>query len=205
MKHSNAHGAVGATRQSPVLFLDRDGTLNIDIGPKYVSEPHEMLLIPGAGKATVAARKAGFKIAMITNQAGVAKGLTRPDAFPAIHRRLEELIAREAGEKDFRFDDIRVCMHHPNDQCSCRKPGHTNLLDSMALLEADPERSFFVGDRETDLICAKRAGVRAILVRTGHGAKVEADLAKWPEADPVGVVDSLAQAVELAIRLSAAV
>jgi histidinol-phosphate phosphatase family protein len=191
--------------KNPVLFLDRDGTINIDIGPKYVSEPHEILLIPGAGRAIITAVQAGFKIAMITNQAGVAKGFTRADAFPAIHGRLEELIAREGGAKSFRFDDVRVCMHHPDDKCACRKPEIQNLADSIAKLDADLSRSFFIGDKETDLICAKRVGLRSILVRTGHGKKVEAELAKWPEADPCGVVDGLAQAVELATRLSAAV
>lgn len=189
------------TGKNPVLFLDRDGTVNVDIGPKYVSEPHEILLIPGAGKAVVAAQKAGFKIAIITNQAGVAKGFTKPEAFVGIHGRLQELIAREAGVKSFQFDDVRVCMHHPDDKCGCRKPEVQNLLDSIKLLNADVSRSFFIGDRETDLLCAKRAGLRAILVRTGHGKKVEAELSKFPDADPCGIVDSLTQAVELAARI----
>lgn len=188
-----------------VLFLDRDGTINIDIGPKYVSEPSQIALIPGSGRAIVAAQKSGFKIGIITNQAGVAKGFTKPEAFAAIHARLEQLIALEAGVASFKFDDIRICMHHPNDQCGCRKPKSQMLEEALSSLTADHERSFFIGDKETDLICARRAGIRSILVRTGHGAQTETDLAKFPDADPCGVVDALSQAVELAIRLRNAV
>lgn len=191
--------------KNAVLFLDRDGTINIDIGPKYVSDPSQILLIPGAGHAIVAAQKAGFKIGIITNQAGVAKGFTKPEAFARIHARLEQLIAQEAQVGSFKFDDIRICMHHPDEKCRCRKPQSQMLEEALSTLDADKERSFFIGDKETDLMCARRGGIRSILVRTGHGSKVEVALASFPDADPSGVVDALPQAVELAIRLRNAV
>src|SRR5437868_1406728 len=96
----------------PVLFLDRDGTINVDMGSKeYLSDPSKTKLIPGAGSAILSAKQAGFQIAIITNQAGVAKGKTPKEVLPLIHRRLEELIAEEAGVEEFQFDDIRICMH----------------------------------------------------------------------------------------------
>ena len=92
---------------SPVLFLDRDGTINVDMGSDYLNSPEKTKLIPGAGSGIIKAKKAGFKIAVITNQAGIAKGKTPKDALPLIHSRLEELIAQEAQVEGYHFDDIR--------------------------------------------------------------------------------------------------
>lgn len=185
----------------PVLFLDRDGTINVDIGPEYVSRPEQLKLIDGAARAIAEARRAGFRIAIITNQAGVAKGKTPREALPIVHRHLETLIAGEANLTDFRFDDVRVCMHHPDEKCGCRKPKTEMLKASMSALGADPARSFFVGDKDTDLVCASRMGIRSILVRTGHGAKTEQEIQGSKEAAPISVVDTLTDAVALAINL----
>lgn len=188
-------------KKNSVLFLDRDGTINIDMGPEYLSDPAKVQLIEGAGKAIIKAKKAGFKIAIITNQAGVAKGKTPKEALPLIHKRLEAMIAEEAGVKDFAFDDIRICMHHPDDKCACRKPGVKMLEEAMEKLHADLGDSFFVGDKDTDILCANRMHIRSILVRTGHGTATEIELDGMPLAGLVGAVDSLTDAVELAIRL----
>lgn len=186
----------------PVLFLDRDGTINVDIGPEYISRPEQLKLIPGVAKAIVAAVKAGFGVAVLTNQAGVAKGKTPAEALPIVHRHLEKLVASEAGLSDFRFDDLRVCMHHPNDRCQCRKPETHMLEESIMMLGADVARSFFVGDKMSDLQCATRVGMRSILVLTGHGRETEAEC-REPDAKakPAGVVPTLTEAVSLATEL----
>lgn len=182
---------------NPTLFLDRDGTINIDMGPRYLSSPEGVKMIPGAGAAVLRARAAGFKISVITNQAGVAKGLTPAGSLPLIHSRIEELI-----DPAFRFDDIQICAHHPDEKCKCRKPEVGLLEASIKKLEADVSRSFFVGDKCSDLLCANRMGVPAILVLTGHGFEAQAELRDSPELPrPVGIVPSLAEAVELALRL----
>jgi histidinol-phosphate phosphatase family protein len=191
------------TAKNPVLFLDRDGTINIDLGPQYISDPLQARLIPGAGKAIVRAAGHGFKIAVITNQAGVAKGHTPKEALPGIHKRIEGLIAEEAGVSQFQFDDVRVCTHHPDEKCACRKPGVQLLEESIKELNADPGRSFFVGDKMSDLVCASRGGVRPILVLTGHGFETEAEL-KMAGRDAVktaGIVKTLTEAVDLAAKL----
>lgn len=186
---------------TPVLFLDRDGTVNVDMGKSYLNHPDKTLLIPGAGRAILKAKNAGFKIGIITNQAGVAKGFTPKENLPLIHQKLEGLIAREAGVSDFRFDDIRMCMHHPDEKCRCRKPEVQMLEEAIAALNADVKRSFFIGDKETDLLCGDRLGVRSILVRTGNGAEAERLLPTLPKMNHfLGVADSLTEAVELALR-----
>ncbi|MBI3544098.1 MAG: HAD family hydrolase [Deltaproteobacteria bacterium] len=187
--------------KNPVLFLDRDGTINVDIGPLYISHPEQAKLIPGAGQAIVKARAEGFRVAIITNQAGVAKGKTPKEALPVVHAHLEKLIADAAGVAEFAFDDVRVCIHHPDEKCRCRKPETQLLEESIKKLDADPARSFFVGDKSSDLICAARMGVRSILVLTGHGMETEAECRDSTEARPMGVVPTLTEAVELAIRL----
>ncbi len=190
-----------ANKKNPVLFLDRDGTINVDIGPAYISEPSLMKLVPGAGLAIIRARDAGFRIAVITNQAGVAKGKTPKESLPVVHRHLETLIAAEAGLADFKFDDLRACIHHPDDKCRCRKPETLMLEQLIASLDADVARSFLVGDNRSDLLCADRMQVRSILVRTGHGARTEAEIQTTPISRLAGVVPTLSEAVELAIRL----
>ncbi|MEW6056196.1 MAG: HAD family hydrolase [Bdellovibrionota bacterium] len=189
------------SKNHPTLFLDRDGTVNIDIGPRYINDPKDASLIPGAAQAIIRARDAGFKIALVTNQAGVAKGFTAKENLPIVHRRIEELIRQESGVSRFAFDDIQVCVHHPDERCKCRKPETQMLEASIGKLGTEIERSFFVGDKSSDLICAHRMGMRSILVRTGHGNETAEELSSLPGIEPVGIVPTLAEAVDLAIRL----
>jgi D-glycero-D-manno-heptose 1,7-bisphosphate phosphatase len=182
------------------LFLDRDGTVNVDMGPGYLNDPTGTKLIGGAGRAIVRAKNAGFAIAIITNQAGVAKGITKEESLPLIHRRLEELIAAEAGVPEFKFDDIRICMHHPDEKCGCRKPETEMLEASIKKLGVDPARSFFVGDKVSDIVCGQRLGMRTILVLTGHGMESQAELREPGLAQPTAVVASITEAVEHAIQ-----
>jgi histidinol-phosphate phosphatase family protein len=187
----------------PTLFLDRDGTINVDLMSEYLSTPEKTKLIPGAGRAVIRAKNAGFKIALITNQAGVAKKLIPPDALPIVHAHIEKLIAEEAGLNagDFRFDDIRVCPHHPDEKCGCRKPQIQMLKESIDALQSNIDQSVFIGDRETDLLCAHASGMPSILVLTGHGEKTQSLIKnQFPHVQPLAIVPSLTEAVDLAIQ-----
>lgn len=178
------------------LFLDRDGTINVDLGT-YVSYAKDLRLIPGAASAIIRAHKAGFKVAVITNQAGVAKGITPAENIPQIHARMEELIRQETGESTFRFDNIQVCMHHPKDKCACRKPGNKMVLDAAAKLGTDFSNSFYVGDKTGDLGCAKTSGLTAVLVLTGYGKETLREVKEeTPEIEPAHVAEDLPAAVD---------
>lgn len=169
------------------LFLDRDGTINVERG--YINDLSMLELIPGVAEAMLKAKRTGYKLAMITNQAGVGRGLTPPDMPERIQKEIENRCGVE-------FDDARACPHKPDDACACRKPGTLNLQRSIEALQADVAKSFFIGDHLRDLECAARAGMRSILVLTGHGKDTHAELQLKPEVVPTYVAADLAAAVE---------
>lgn len=174
-----------------VLFLDRDGTINLD--PGYISQPGLIRLLPGAAAAVRRARDAGYLIAVISNQSGVARGLIAPETLPLIHERLNELLFLEAHAS---IDFFACCTHHPADECNCRKPLPRLVYEAQAYLGADLSRSAFVGDRITDVRTGKGAPVRfTVMVRTGEGREQEAKIAS-PEDTPDYIADDLAGAVD---------
>ncbi len=191
---------MNAKRTNKILFLDRDGTINIDLGPQYLNDPAHAKLIPGVSTALVLAKKHGFKIAIITNQAGVAKGRTPIEALDKIHQRLCDLITEEAKlTTPFVFDDIRYCPHHPDEKCRCRKPEVKMLQDSLEALNGSVEESYFIGDKISDLLCGNRMSMKSILVLTGHGLESQAELKLSRLVEPVFVAKALDQAIEFII------
>ncbi len=186
-------------RKINVLFLDRDGTINRDIGT-YVASREQFQLIDGAALAIALARNAGFRIVVITNQAGIAKGIVTPEEVEDIHRHMNELLAPSGAF----CDQVYYCPTHPEyphpvyDRYSfCRKP-ETGMVDRaieeyrLSGYEVDISRSFFIGDKTVDIECGKRAGLRSILVRTGHG---EEELCRAKGVVPDFIADDLLTAV----------
>lgn len=185
---------------NPVLFLDRDGTINVDLGggDRYVSKPEMIEMIPNAAQAILLAKEAGFKIALITNQAGIAKGITQASAMPLIHSHMEQLI-----HPDFQFDDIQVCPHKPENHCLCRKPRTKLLEDSVKQLNADISKSWFIGDHIRDLQTAAGLKIKSILVRTGNGSKYEQEaLNAEASIRPKFIANDLHEAVRWILALS---
>lgn len=173
------------------LFLDRDGTINVD--PGYLSRPEQLALLPGAAGAIRRARDRGYVIAVVSNQSGVGRGLIAPEALPQIHERLNELLLAEAGAS---VDFFACCTHHPSDECSCRKPLPRLVYEAQAHLGVDLAQSAFIGDRLTDIRTGKTAPVgRTILVRTGEGREQESRM-YVPEDRPDHVAEDLAAAVD---------
>lgn len=184
-----------ASGSRKALFLDRDGTINID--PGYLSQPDQMRLIPGAAKAIRRARDKGYLIAVITNQSGVGRGLIDPDTLPRIHARLNEMLEQEAGAS---IDFFASCTHHPSENCRCRKPLPRLVFEAQAELGVDLAQSAFIGDRLTDVRTGKSAPVgRTILVRTGEGREQEGQIA-GAEDRPDFVADDLGAAVDWLLK-----
>jgi D-glycero-D-manno-heptose 1,7-bisphosphate phosphatase len=154
----------------PALFLDRDGTLVEEV--PYLHDPARVVLLPGVG-ALAAAAAAGYALVVVTNQAGVARGLYDEAAVAAVHRRLGKLLAT-AG---VRLDAVLHCPHHPQGTvpgyaraCRCRKPGPGMLEAAAERLGLDLAASFLVGNHPSDVGAAVAAGVTPLFVATGRAA-----------------------------------
>ncbi|MCZ6598581.1 MAG: HAD family hydrolase [Planctomycetota bacterium] len=153
------------------VFLDRDGTLITE--SRYLSDPDQLRLQPGAGAAVGRLNGAGLPVVVITNQSGVARGLFDEQRLAAVHRRLESELASLGA----RLDLILHCPHHPEigaapyrKLCDCRKPEPGLLLEAARRLDVDLSASWMVGDSERDIEAGRRAGVgRLVLVATGQG------------------------------------
>jgi D-glycero-D-manno-heptose 1,7-bisphosphate phosphatase len=172
-----------------LLILDRDGVINQD-SPKFVKNTDEWLPIPGSIEAIAKLSRAGYTVAVASNQSGLARGLFDRRALRAMHRKLRRLVAAEGG----RIDRIVVCPHGPDDGCDCRKPA-PGLLQRLARyygtsLDGVPA----VGDSLRDLEAAVAAGATPILVRTGNGKAVASRLPK--NLRSVSVFDNLAAAAD---------
>ncbi|OOG23405.1 D,D-heptose 1,7-bisphosphate phosphatase [Thioalkalivibrio denitrificans] len=148
---------------SRALFLDRDGTLMVDVG--YPSQPDQVSLLPGVAEALAACTAAGYRLSIISNQSGVGRGYFGPDAVQAVHERLLELL----GAQGVYIDDARYCLHAPEDQCECRKPSPLMIRQSAEHLGVDTARSFMIGDKPSDMEAGRRAGCRTILLAPNSG------------------------------------
>ena len=153
----------------PALFLDRDGVLNIDRG--YVARVEDFEWVDGAKDAVRAFNERGWWVFVVTNQSGIARGLYPEAAMHALHA----FMADELAAAGARIDRFYYCPYHPEGEIAAyrrasidRKPGPGMLLSAMAEFPVDRERSFLVGDKETDLQAAQAAGVRSFLFTGGN-------------------------------------
>jgi D-glycero-D-manno-heptose 1,7-bisphosphate phosphatase len=177
---------------SPLVLLDRDGTLNVD--RDYLSDPAQLELIPGAAAGLRRLADLGCRLVVVTNQSGVARGKFTAADVDRVHARLGELLAA-AGVV---LDGIYVCPHRPEDDCDCRKPRPGLVRQALAQLPSAPPALFMVGDKRTDVELGRAVGATTLLVRTGYGAESAAD----PGLRPDYIVDDLGQAAEtIAARL----
>jgi imidazoleglycerol-phosphate dehydratase/histidinol-phosphatase len=154
-----------------VLFVDRDGTLIEEPPDEQVDAIEKIRFMPGVFDAMRAARAAGFRLAMVTNQDGLGSSSFPQAAFDAPHQFMLDAFSSQGVE----FDAVFVCPHRKGDGCDCRKP-KTQLVDGFVREQSvDLEASVMVGDRDTDLEFASNLGVRGIRVRR-HGSDAET----WP-------------------------
>lgn len=175
--------------RSPAVFLDRDGTLIQEKG--YLCDPNGIELMPGVGPALRRLMEAGFKLVIVTNQAGIGRGYYAEADMHSVNRRLEELLSTHG----VRFDAIYFAPEAPDQPSRGRKPKPQLLFDARDQHEIDLERSFMIGDKLSDLECGWNAGVfQSVLVRTGYGGEVEPQLGG--DAGRTVVVDDIVGAAE---------
>lgn len=148
----------------PAVLLDRDGVIN-ENRADYVTRWEEFRFLPRSLQALAALRGLGLRLAVVTNQSAVGRGLLAPDALHEIHRRMVASCARGGAA----IEGVFACPHAPWDGCDCRKPRPGLLLRALAALGEPAEECVAIGDGVEDLLAARAAGVPFVLVRTGRG------------------------------------
>jgi len=154
----------------PGLLLDRDGVINEE--RQYLHDPKDLIVIAGVAEAIAAINRRKIPVAVVTNQAGIGRGMYGVDAYRAVNSAIEAFLALSGAHIDAWY----FCPHHPDVECTCRKPRPGMVLDASNDLSLDLGRSVLVGDKVSDLEAGRAAGCRTVLVRTGYGRQVEAEL-----------------------------
>jgi len=147
------------------VFLDRDGTIVED--PGFLHEPDKVKLLPGAAAAIRRLNDAGYRVIIVTNQSGIARGRFTVADYQAVQQRLGALLTAQGA----RLDGAYFCPHHPQftGPCDCRKPGLKLFRDAQAAFDIDFAQSWWVGDRLSDVQPARLLGGHGVLVTTGDG------------------------------------
>ncbi|MFC1537241.1 D-glycero-alpha-D-manno-heptose-1,7-bisphosphate 7-phosphatase [Gemmatimonadota bacterium] len=182
-----------------VIFLDRDGTINEEV--HHLSRPEQLKLLDGAVEGLRMLMQEEYKLFVITNQSGIARGLYTESGLAEIHLTLDNMLRAQGVI----IDGYYYCPHHPVEgnppyrrSCSCRKPALGMLNQAASEHGLDLKNALFIGDSINDMRCGLALNGRAILVRTGYGAKHEFILEEtW--AGRVVVCNSLAEAAEAII------
>ncbi|MBV8474476.1 MAG: HAD family hydrolase [Hyphomicrobiales bacterium] len=146
------------TARRRLALLDRDGTIIVD--KVYLKDPDGVEFAPGAVEGLRLLRDAGFALALVTNQSGIARGLFDAAALQRVHARLEAILAAEG----LRLAAIYYCPHGPNDGCACRKPAPGMALQAMRDLGFQPDEAVFIGDSEADMGAAAAADIAGIRI-----------------------------------------
>jgi D-glycero-D-manno-heptose 1,7-bisphosphate phosphatase len=188
--------ATSESGRHAAVFLDRDGTINEEVG--YLDDLAKLRLIPSSFAAIRMINESGMKAVVITNQSGVARGLFPEEMVREAHRIIQERLARRGA----RIDGFYYCPHHPTEGkgenlvlCRCRKPAVGLVLQAAQELDIDIEKSYLVGDTARDMETARNAGVTGILVRTGMEGQDKASEQLHAHAAPAYTAEDILDAV----------
>ncbi|MGI9291751.1 MAG: D-glycero-beta-D-manno-heptose 1,7-bisphosphate 7-phosphatase [Gammaproteobacteria bacterium] len=181
--------------KATVVVLDRDGVINAD-SDEYIKSPNEWHALPGSLAAIAKLHQTGCRIAVATNQSGVARGYYDLATLADIHGKMLEQVTSEGGT----IDRIFFCPHGPDDGCPCRKPEPGLLLEAAEHFACGFDHMIMIGDSERDLLAAQAVGARTILVRTGNGRKTELAIKNKSEWSGLEVHDDLLAATHALIN-----
>jgi D-glycero-D-manno-heptose 1,7-bisphosphate phosphatase len=168
------------------VFLDRDGTLMREVN--YCSDPKQVEIFPGVPEALLRLKRAGYKLIVISNQAGIGRGYFTE----AQYRLVEAEVARAVFPAT--FDGVYFCPDRPDLATDRRKPAPGMIFEAQRDHMVDLGRSFFIGDKAIDIECGYNASVRTILVRTGYGANET-------QAAPDWIAENLSAAADIILGL----
>jgi D-glycero-D-manno-heptose 1,7-bisphosphate phosphatase len=145
------------------VFIDRDDTISRDV--HYCSRPEDFELLPKAAAGIKLLNQEGFKVVVITNQSGIARGYFTEDMLNKIHQKMVDELAKSGAN----VDAIFFCPHHPDDNCECRKPKPKLAHQAIEQLLIDPQQSFTIGDRLMDVELAKVIGCKSVMIPSEPG------------------------------------
>ncbi len=153
------------SKESPAVFLDRDGTINEEV--LYLHEPEKFKLLPNALEGIKKFQDMGYKIVIVTNQPGIGMGYFTEEDFYRVNREM----LKQFSKAGILVDKIYFCPHSKAENCPCRKPNTALIQRAKEDLNLDLTHSFIVGDKTSDIETGRRAGIRTILVKTGFKGK----------------------------------
>ena len=144
--------------KNKAVFLDRDGTIAYDV--PYCSKPGDFKLLPTVPQAIKLLKENGFKVIVITNQSGIARGYFTEEILARIHQKMKDDLEKQGAG----IDAIYYCPHHPDDQCDCRKPKIFLFQKAIQDHNIDINSSSMVGDKQLDIDAGKSAGCKTVLI-----------------------------------------
>ena len=166
---------VSSSETRPAVFLDRDGTLMADVD--YCGDPAKVEVFPNAGEALRQLKRSDYKLIIVTNQSGIGRGYFSENDYRAVEREF----LRQLGNG--LIDATYYCADLPGTNSSRRKPAPGMIFEAQRDHRLDLARSYFIGDKASDIECGRNAGVRTILVQTGYGAHEINCRADWIARD----------------------
>ena len=172
-----------------LIMLDRDGVINED-SADYIKSPEEWIPIAGSLEAIAKLNQAGYKVVVVSNQSGIARGYFTEETLQLMHEKMRRELEKFGGFIDY----IYYCPHHPDENCECRKPKPKMVLEVLRKFQVRPQEVLLIGDSWADVQLAKNVGCDFILVKTGKGVKTIAEHKN--ELEKIPIFDNLAAAVE---------
>ncbi|MBC7196175.1 MAG: D-glycero-beta-D-manno-heptose 1,7-bisphosphate 7-phosphatase [Deferribacterales bacterium] len=178
--------------KKPTVFIDRDGTINRDAG--YINSLDNFEVYPFAPQAIKLLKDNGYLVVIITNQAGIARGIFTENFLEKIHNKMRKILQKNGTD----VDGIFYCPHYKGSKmpeyaidCDCRKPKIKMIEDAIKTLPIDRDSMYMIGDKYTDIQMGINAGCKTIMVKTGYGAgEIENDYHNWPKK-PDFIADNL--------------
>jgi D-glycero-D-manno-heptose 1,7-bisphosphate phosphatase len=144
------------------VFLDRDGVLNRERND-YTFRMEDFEILPDVSKALKLLQKAGYILVIISNQSGIGRGLFKIEDTEKLHNYLLGILRKDG----IKIEEIYYCVHHPETgSCLCRKPDSLHVEKALARFDIDPILSYFIGDKERDVLAGEKVGVKGILMES---------------------------------------
>lgn len=183
--------------KNKAVFIDRDGTINVDV--HYLDDPDKFEMYPSVGEGVKKLKENGFRIIVITNQSGIARGYFTEKQLSNIHEKMK----KEFQRFNVVLDGIYYCSHHPDDNCNCRKPNTGLFENAINEHNINAKKSYMLGDKILDIGAGKKIGARTVFIPEPH--KREEFISKkneW-EYNPDYIADDFMDAVEWIVNYTA--